>query len=1186
MLSGVGDMSKFLIKYVPLRSLLHGLASSKYLGIVLVLTVTLFTTSAKSVGVNGAAQKQSSPPPVNEAKPITSNDVVLRSIEAEATHAYQLVLRAQQFVRITVVQKGVDAVLKVTTPGQRLYREVDSPNGLYGPETVSILAQVGGLYSIEISVGTAVPGGGYELRVEGPHDAGDADYKRETAEKIFADAQQLRKEARKEVQRSKRDELYETAIQKYQEALAIWHDLDDKREQGYSLVNIGRSYKALGKPALALDQLGDALTHLREANDIAGQAFTLNEIGGVHRDFGCQQNAITNYEQALELRLNIGDQYGQAQLYNNIGLAYSNMGYQAQAAQNLEKSSQLWRALQSRHDEMNTLVNAAKAHAEMGDPEVALLQAETVLKYCDEELAKKNSRLMWSANYLKPYALTNIGLVYDTWANTDEAKAKYQEAFELFQKDGNPRAAVEVLDNLGLLHVFLGDATEALKYFQRALVLRDEIKESKGKGVTLSNMAHAYILSGDKDEALRQLELALPLSQSVCDKRFEVYTLVRTGMAYVSKDPRKALEIYQKALKIQQDPDFADERARAITLDKMGEAYTLSGEAVKALEAYEKAIQHWTTMRDEQGRALSLYGIARVERDRHNLANARDRIEEAIRIVEKLRNRVTDRQLQMIYFAGRHDLYALAIDVRMQLYALTNSSVDIEAALSMSEHARARNLIDLLTEALSRSSSGTSSRDADKNIRLQQQINDLTQSLIRFKSLGAKNDAEMVEQKLLSKFQEQDELLALARKHGLSADITQQAQPLTPHEIQQLLDDNTILLEYSLDEEHSHLWTVTRTSIDHHFLAARSDIDKAATQLGQALTSLEPKKPGESYVDWSKRWNQPPEHYRSSALELSRMVLGPVWSQLGNKRLVIVADGILQYVPFEVLPSHEPPAEGFANLLLSGNEIVYEPSASALALLRDVQRASPSKTVAVFADPVFDSDDERVRPSSRSTKTIPHPAREKLLGSLRDVGDDNFTLSKLDYSLKEANAITAVAPRGSWLKVVGFKANRAAVTSPLLKQFRIVHFATHGIVNNKHPELSGIVLSMVNKRGQEQEGYLTLRDIYYLDLPVQLVVLSACRTGVGKQVPGEGLIGLMRGFMHAGTQSVVVSLWNVDDEATAELMKRFYQHMLGKNQLPQAAALRQAKLEMREHPNGKWRAPYYWAGFIVQGDWK
>jgi CHAT domain-containing protein len=169
---------------------------------------------------------------------------------------------------------------------------------------------------------------------------------------------------------------------------------------------------------------------------------------------------------------------------------------------------------------------------------------------------------------------------------------------------------------------------------------------------------------------------------------------------------------------------------------------------------------------------------------------------------------------------------------------------------------------------------------------------------------------------------------------------------------------------------------------------------------------------------------------------------------------------------------------------------------------------------------------------------------------------------------------------------VGFDANRANAISPSLKQFSIVHFATHGIVNEKQPELSGIVLSMVNKRGQDQDGYLTLHDLYYLDLPIRLVVVSACRTGIGKQVPGEGLIALTRGFMHAGAQAMVVSLWNVDDEATAEFMTLFYEHMLGKNKLSPPAALRQAKSEMQMHANERWRAPYYWAGFILQGDWK
>ncbi|HEV2764718.1 MAG TPA: CHAT domain-containing protein, partial [Pyrinomonadaceae bacterium] len=249
-----------------------------------------------------------------------------------------------------------------------------------------------------------------------------------------------------------------------------------------------------------------------------------------------------------------------------------------------------------------------------------------------------------------------------------------------------------------------------------------------------------------------------------------------------------------------------------------------------------------------------------------------------------------------------------------------------------------------------------------------------------------------------------------------------------------------------------------------------------------------------------------------------------------------------------------------------------------------------SKTVAVLADPVFDGKDERVRASGAGPQAVPPPRQQsgKLSRALRDigdVGDDALTLPKLEYSLREANAITAVAPRGSWMKAVDFRASRATATSPALKQFRVVHFATHGLLNEKHPELSGIVLSMVNERGQPEDGFLSLRDIYQLDLPVELVVLSACRTGLGKQVQGEGLVGLTRGFMYAGAPRVVVSLWRVDDAATAELMGRFYRHLLGKNRPPAATALRRAKIEMME-AHADWRAPYFWAGLVLQGDWK
>jgi CHAT domain-containing protein len=177
----------------------------------------------------------------------------------------------------------------------------------------------------------------------------------------------------------------------------------------------------------------------------------------------------------------------------------------------------------------------------------------------------------------------------------------------------------------------------------------------------------------------------------------------------------------------------------------------------------------------------------------------------------------------------------------------------------------------------------------------------------------------------------------------------------------------------------------------------------------------------------------------------------------------------------------------------------------------------------------------------------------------------------------------AVTPKGSGLTALDFQASREKATSAELANYRIVHFATHGLLDNEHPELSGLVLSLVDEHGRRKNGFLDLEDIYNLNLPAELVVLSACETGLGKDIRGEGLIGLTRGFMYAGASRVVASLWNVDDVATAELMGRFYKGM-EQDGLRPAAALRQAQIQMWKQKD--WSAPYYWAAFQMQGEWK
>jgi CHAT domain-containing protein len=251
-----------------------------------------------------------------------------------------------------------------------------------------------------------------------------------------------------------------------------------------------------------------------------------------------------------------------------------------------------------------------------------------------------------------------------------------------------------------------------------------------------------------------------------------------------------------------------------------------------------------------------------------------------------------------------------------------------------------------------------------------------------------------------------------------------------------------------------------------------------------------------------------------------------------------------------------------------------------LAVLRRelAGRQPAAKAVAVLADPVFSSDDARVKTNGKA------PAGKEAPSDLtRAISDVRGDLRRLLMTRDEAEAILSVTPRNGGFAALDFRANRTTATGDELSNYRIVHFATHGLLNSEHPELSGLVLSLVNDQGEPQDGFLRMHEIFNLRLPAELVVLSACQTGLGKKLDGEGLLGLTRGFMYAGAARVVASLWEVNDVATAELMKRFYRLMLQDGMRP-AAALRAAQIEMWKKP--QWQSPFYWGGFILQGEWK
>ena len=309
------------------------------------------------------------------------------------------------------------------------------------------------------------------------------------------------------------------------------------------------------------------------------------------------------------------------------------------------------------------------------------------------------------------------------------------------------------------------------------------------------------------------------------------------------------------------------------------------------------------------------------------------------------------------------------------------------------------------------------------------------------------------------------------------------------------------------------------------------------------------------------------------AIQLSHMLFDPIMDELDHRKILIVADGPLHFVPFAALS--DPRTD---QLLAVNHEVVNAPSASTLSVLRKeiAQREPPTKTIAVFADPVFEMEDERMKPSTFS---------DDVRLSTASIQMEGVPLTRLPFTRREAQSILNLVPEDKSLKALDFQASRELILSPEIQNYKYVHLATHGFLNSMLPEQSGIILSLFNQNGHQREGFVSAGDIFNLRLKADLVVLSACRTALGKQVRGEGIMGLARAFLYAGAARVVASLWKVDDVATAEFMQTFYEGMLGDAHLAPPEALRAAQLKMMNDP--RWKSPYYWAAFVFKAiiDW-
>ena len=926
------------------------------------------------------------------------------------------------------------------------------------------------------------------------------------------------------------------------------------RDLVLSLISLGNLARRRGEIVHQQDyferaqQVRAVLTPIDRANILDG-------LGNACSQRDCAQKSEDYFDQALQLRQQYQpDSLGLADTLSFRGRYASQQGDLSQAEQDFNRALELRRQLAPGSlavaASLNDLGVAARSRGNLAESELCLRAGlEIRQRIVPHGLAVADS-------------LHNLGITF--WLREDLAAARIdlEQTLRIRRKliPTSPALAQSLIWQ-GLLSMGSGELAAAETYYGQALeLLRNNFSSDS---VVVASM------------------------------------LVKLGaVARVRGELAESEDYYRRALMIQarQAPGSP---AEANNLQALAGLVRQHGKLTEAESEYRQALAILDQkVPDGSARAATLFGLASLLRQEHRPEEAEPVYAQAVDVMERqtatLGGTPEDRSVFRARFENNYKDYA----------DLLIAQKHPDMALRVLERERAWALLEMLDRA--RVSPG-GSRDSElEHQKRLLEVEISAKSSYRIALLdggGTEGQVSELERQLT---QLQDQYSEIQERIALQDPAyTALIHPttLTGQQVQQLLDDDTVLLEYSLGTYVSYVWAVTRTSLTVYRLPARQVIEQAVVEFRGELTARG-LQVNETDAQRRRRLSLADTRFSPVARELSRLVLGPVAGLLSHPRMVIVSDGALQYVPFAALPAPPGPATAGgepadeAAPLVMEHEITNLPSASVLAELRQeaLNRAPPPKSVAVLADPVFDVHDDRIThpdtadvlselatdAAESMSPSAPRGLRAAAAAIVPESPPD-ILLDRLLWTRVEAAQIMKVTPAGTGLLAQDFAANLTTALSPALAQYRIIHFATHAVSDSEHPERSGLVLSLFDRRGQPQSGFLSLQQIYDMNLPADLIVLSACETGLGRQIGGEGLVGLVRGFMYAGATRVIASLWSVDDEVTANLMAHFYRN-LEQDGLSPAAALRAAQMAVRKE--SKWRAPYYWAGFQLQGEWR
>jgi CHAT domain-containing protein/predicted negative regulator of RcsB-dependent stress response len=1103
---------------------------------------------------------------------------LIQKIEADETHYYSIELKANEITGFKFEKEDLRFTYDAFDPeGNHLFHGFYQKHGTVEPWFITTGA---GVYRFKItSLEKNSSGYGYSFEITSQRAATKKDRLAFEAEKKFQQAEELR---------SKWAAHYlESALALYDEAVAVWQQQKHWARLTAAFERSGEIYLIFGNYEKSMEAYRRALNSSRSAGDRIAELQQYCNIARVYSllgDFRRAKQYLSNVKKTAETINLETDSPLLADMFNNLAEVLSAEGELGEARRLFDKALKIWRNLKHRQGEATGLRNLGYVNGDSGE-------------IIDAEQNFEQALMLWrELGDLRgeAFTLTAQGHLRSFFLQSEAALNLHSSARDTFNFIGDRQGEAVALNGMGNIYEVLNRPGNAVDCYYRALQINKELGNQSYLAVTSFSLARAYRLAKNFEEAEKYYQESLTLCRKTNKMRLEAYILTAlAGLSIAVGNEASALNRYRQTISFYKK--IGDIRGEALIFGEIGNLYRKQNNLVLADKSYRDALRLSYKIGDNLGISSLMYHLAEIEFERENLSEARSLLENSISLAKQMREKLRTPTLKAAYQATNQNKIELLVDILIRSHQNDPQPQWVAATLEQIEQWRARMLLELLNETNIEPRLEVDPKLLKQEKELQ---NKLALKIEKDTSLrllsGSSEELEKIGREISSLISEYDQLQAKIKE---AEDPRYEKMVTMPPvasvaDIQSALqkENNAVYLSYFLGARKSYVWLVDKTEIKVFELEDKAALEASAREFYRLLTARQ-SKPGETQAQLQERVDVADRAFCEQGEKLSRQLLGQVAPYLNGKRILISLDGALQYVPFEALPAPaQMSADGATPAcrqnaeqllqytpILKTNEIVYVPSFSILNALR--QDHGDEKTVAargdrlaVWADPVYEPDDRRVKDKIQPSDNSDYFQDEQPLVPLR----------RLLNTRSEADEISGLWQPDEIAVATGLSANREKLLIADLGRYRFLHIAAHGLFNNLQPENSGLVLSQFNENGERIDGFLSLKDIFQMRLKADLVVLSACRSGLGEEFSGEGFTGLKHSFFYAGAKSMVVSLWQVDDQSTAALMREFYR-ALREDQLPTPAALQKAKAEV--HRQGGWEHPFYWAAFTLHGDY-